>query len=118
MRCGYCSDRNQRDISLAEKHHACNSFVPNTVDTYCFNCTSAYCEPCYKILHGSCTKNAKHTPIPLQSLQELPCAIHNNVLNYYSLDTNKMICSDCIVRSTTMTRFVVSQEIIFIILRP
>jgi len=46
---------------------------PQVADTYCFNCTAVYCEPCFKRVHAD--EHLAHNPVSLGSviLAELPC---------------------------------------------
>jgi hypothetical protein len=108
LRCDYCLDGNQlyRDSSLADKPRIRESFQASQARTYCFNCTSVFCEACFRRVHrDEC--DTVHTAIPLTNMQDLPCMQHRNLLQFYSATNKRLVCSDCIIRAEGCTDFVV-----------
>ncbi len=76
--------------------------------TYCFNCLDFYCDACYRRYHDK-LDNEAHTAIQLQTMQDMPCIIHNNVMQYYSPGLRKLVCNDCIISASPICNdFVVS----------
>lgn len=101
MPCSFCAiDSNNNNLIKNElnKHIKTDNFV----QTYCYNCMSAFCEACFKKRHSIDINFALHNPIPIQNIviSDLPCNKHRNTLKYFCKNENRFVCSDCIIKSS------------------